>query len=244
MRLQGKVAMISGGSKGLGADLARRFVEEGADVSLCARRPEGATDLAAELRAAGGRCLVVGCDVTNEAHVAGWVGATMAEFGRVDVLINNASILGTLLPISEYPADVWRDVIDVNLNGAFLVAKASIEPLSVNGGSMIHISSGVGDHGRPLWGAYCASKNGLEALSEMLAGELAEAGIRSNAVDPGAMRTVMRAEAYPDEDPAGVPTPYEISDIFVYLASDEATEVTGQRFRARDFEWPDADAAP
>ncbi len=244
MKLQGKVAMISGGSKGLGADLARRFVEEGADVSLCARRPEGAADLAAELRAAGGRCLVTGCDVTNEAHVEAWVAATMAEFGRVDVLVNNASVLGVRVPIAEYPADEWRDVIDVNLNGAFLVAKACIEPLSATGGSMIHISSGVGDHGRPNWGAYCASKNGLEALSEMLAGELAEAGVRSNAVDPGAMRTVMRAEAYPDEDPAGVPTPYEISDIFVYLASDAAVDVTGQRYRARDFEWPEADVAP
>jgi NAD(P)-dependent dehydrogenase (short-subunit alcohol dehydrogenase family) len=244
MKLQGKVAMISGGSKGLGADLARRFVEEGADVSLCARRPEGAAELAAELRAAGGRCLVTGCDVTNESHVDAWLASTMAEFGRVDVLVNNASILGVRAPISEYPVDQWRAVIDVNLNGAFLVAKACIQPLSATRGSMIHISSGVGDHGRPLWGAYCASKNGLEALSEMLAGELAEAGVRSNAVDPGAMRTVMRAAAYPDEDPAGVPTPYQISDIFVYLASDESTGVTGQRYRARDFVWPEVDGAP
>lgn len=244
MKLQGKVAMISGGSKGLGADLARRFVEEGAHVSLCARRPEGAEDLAAELRAGGGRCLVAGCDVTNEAEVAAWVRATLDEFGRVHVLVNNASVLGARLPIADYPADVWRQVVDVNLNGAFLVAKACIEPLSVTGGSLIHISSGVGDHGRPLWGAYCASKNGLEALSEMLAGELAEHGVRSNAVDPGAMRTVMRAAAYPDEDPADLPTPYEISDIFVYLASDESAGVTGGRFRARDFEWPETDGAP
>jgi NAD(P)-dependent dehydrogenase (short-subunit alcohol dehydrogenase family) len=244
MKLKGKVAMISGGSMGLGADLARRFVEEGADVSLCARRPEGAADLAAELRAAGGRCLVIGCDVTKEAHVEAWVASTMAEFGRVDVLVNNASILGSRRPLREVPVDEWRTVIDVNLNGAFLVAKACIEPLSATSGSMIHISSGVGDHGRPYWGAYCPSKNGLEALSEMLAGELAEAGIRSNAVDPGAMRTVMRAEAYPEEDPTGVPTPYEISDIFVYLASDESAGVTGQRYRARDFEWPEADDAP
>jgi NAD(P)-dependent dehydrogenase (short-subunit alcohol dehydrogenase family) len=244
MKLQGKVAMISGGTKGLGADLARRFVEEGAHVSLCARRPEGGADLAAELRAAGGRCLVVGCDVTSEAEVAAWVDATLAEFGRVDALVNNASILGSRAPIVEFPADVWRDVLEVNLTGAFLVAKACIAPLTATGGSMIHISSGVGDHGRPYWGAYCPSKNGLEALSEMLAGELAEVGVRSNAVDPGAMRTVMRAEAYPDEDPEGVPTPYEISDIFVYLASDEAAGVTGQRFRAREFEWPEADGAP
>lgn len=244
MKLQGKVAMISGGSKGLGAGLARRFASEGASVSLCARRPEGAEALAAELRAAGGRCLVMGCDVTSEAEVAAWVAATVAEFGRVDVLVNNASILGSRRPLRDVPADEWRDVIEVNLTGAFLVAKACIEPMSAIGGSMIHISSGVGDHGRPYWGAYCPSKNGLEALSEMLAGELAEAGIRSNAVDPGAMRTVMRAEAYPDEDPSGVPTPYEITDIFVFLASDAAAGVTGQRFRARDFEWPLTDVAP
>jgi NAD(P)-dependent dehydrogenase (short-subunit alcohol dehydrogenase family) len=243
MKLQGKVAMISGGSKGLGADLARRFVEEGASVSICARRPEAAADLASELTAAGGRCLVTGCDVTSEADVERWVAATVEELGGVDVLVNNASVLGERLPIRDYPADVWRSVIDVNLTGAFLVAKACIHALA-EGGSMIHVSSGVGDHGRPLWGAYCASKNGLEALSEMLAGELAESGVRSNAVDPGAMRTVMRAAAYPQEDPAGVPTPYEISDIFVYLASDDSAGVTGQRFRARDFAWPETDATP
>jgi NAD(P)-dependent dehydrogenase (short-subunit alcohol dehydrogenase family) len=244
MKLQGKVAVISGGSKGLGEDLARRFVEEGAHVSLCARRPEGAAVLADELRAAGGRCLVTGCDVTNEAEVAAWVAATLAEFGQVDVLVNNASILGPRVSILEYPVDDWRAVIDVNLNGAFLVAKACIEPLAATRGSMIHISSGVGDHGRPYWGAYCPAKNGLEALSEMLAGELADAGVRSNAVDPGAMRTAMRAEAYPDEDAAGVPAPYEITDVFVYLASDDSAGVTGQRLQARDFEWPEADGAP
>ena len=237
MKLQGKVAMISGGSKGLGADLARRFVEEGASVSLCARRPESADALAAELRAAGGRCLVLGCDVTDETEVAAWVDATLAEFGRVDVLVNNASMLGSRVAIRDYPVNEWRDVIDVNLTGAFLVAKACIDPLSATAGSMIHVSSGVGDHGRPYWGAYCPSKNGLEALSEMLAGELKDAGVRSNAVDPGAMRTSMRAAAYPEEDAAGVPLPYDITDIFVYLSSDEASGINGQRLRARDFEW-------
>ena len=101
---------------------------------------------------------------------------------------------------------------------------------------MIHVSSGVGDHGRPLWGAYCASKNGLEALSEMLAGELVEHGIRSNAVDPGSMRTEMRAAAYPDEDPGQLPTPAEVADVFVWLASDLSADVTGQRFRAKEFD--------
>lgn len=244
MKLHGKVAMISGGSKGLGADLARRFVEEGAAVSICARRPEAAAGLADELRKAGGRCLVAGCDVTDEADVADWVTATLTELGRLDVLVNNASVLGSRVPILDYPLDEWRDVIDVNLTGAFIVAKACIPALMETGGSLIHVSSGVGDHGRPNWGAYCPAKNGLEALSEMLAGELAEAGVRSNAVDPGAMRTTMRAEAYPEEEASSVPTPYQISDVFVYLASDESTGVTGQRLRARDFGWPGESVAP
>lgn len=238
MKIRNKVAMISGGSKGLGADLARRFVREGAAVSLCARRPEEAHSLTEEIRSIGGRCIVVGCDVTRESEVGTWVETTLTELGKVDVLVNNASILGSRVPLREFPADVWRRVIDVNLTGAFLVAKACIEPLADARGSMIHVSSGVGNHGRPYWGAYCPSKNGLEALSQMLAGELAADGIRSNAVDPGGMRTEMRAEAYPEEEANSLPTPYEITDVFVYLASDAAAGVTGQRFRARDFSWP------
>jgi len=97
------------------------------------------------------------------------------------------------------------------------------------------VSSGVGNHGRPYWGAYCTSKNGLEALSEMLAGELEGDGIRSNAVDPGSMRTDMRAAAYPEEDPDTLPTPSEVTDVFVYLASEGSSHVSGQRFRAQSF---------
>ena len=236
MELSGKVAMISGGSKGLGAALAKRFAAEGAAVSLCARNAAELESVVGEIEASGGRALGVVADVTSEADMASWVAETRATLGPVDVLVNNASLLGQRLPIEQYSADVWRQVLDVNLTGAFLFAKAAIPALRETGGSMIHISSGVGDHGRPLWGAYCASKNGVEALSEMLAGELAADGVRSNAVDPGSMRTEMRAEAYPEEDPGQVPTPAEVADIFVWLASDRSAEVSGQRFRAKEFD--------
>jgi len=236
MELSGKVAMISGGSKGLGAALAKRFTAEGAAVSLCARNTAELENVVRELEANGGRALGVVADVTSEADMVAWIAETRATLGPVDILVNNASLLGQRVPIAEYSVDVWRQVVDVNLTGAFLFAKAAIPALQETGGSMIHISSGVGDHGRPLWGAYCASKNGVEALSEMLAGELEDDGIRSNAVDPGSMRTVMRAEAYPDEDPEKVPTPAEVTDIFVWLASDRSADVSGKRFRAKDFE--------
>ena len=236
MELSGKIAMISGGSKGLGAALARRFAAEGAAVSMCARNRDELESVVREIEASGGRALGVVADVTSEEDMVSWVAKTRATLGPVNILVNNASLLGQRVPIEEYSADVWRQVVDVNLTGAFLFAKTAIPALRETGGSMIHVSSGVGDHGRPLWGAYCASKNGLEALSEMLAGELEADGIRSNAVDPGAMRTEMRAEAYPSEDPDNVPTPAELADIFVWLASDRSADVTGQRFRAKEFD--------
>jgi NAD(P)-dependent dehydrogenase (short-subunit alcohol dehydrogenase family) len=235
MELEGKVAMISGGSKGLGAALARRFLEEGAAVSLCARGAGELEKIGAELDGRGGGVLTAAADVSSEADVKAWVAVTLERFGRVDVLVNNASVLGPRVGIEEYPLDAWRTVVDVNLTGAFLCAREAIAALRETKGTMIHVSSGVGDHGRPYWGAYSASKNGLEALSQMLAGELKDDGIRSNAVDPGRMRTEMRAAAYPDEDPETAPQPREVTDVFVYLASDAAREVTGQRFRAKEF---------
>lgn len=236
--VKGKVVMISGGSKGLGAALARRFVGEGALVSLCARGSGELEALAAELRGDGGNVLATSIDVASETDVADWVRATHDKFGRIDALINNASMLGPRMGIESYPLEDWRSVVEVNLTGAFLCARETIPALRETKGAMVHVSSGVGDHGRPLWGAYCASKNGLEALSEMLAGELAEDGIRSNAVDPGKMRTAMRAAAYPDEDPLSLPQPVEVTDVFLYLVSDAAKDVTGKRFQAQSFDFP------
>ncbi len=236
MELAAKVAMISGGSKGLGAALARRFAAEGAAVSICAHSADELESVVREIEAAGGRALGVVADVTAEDDVNAWVERTRSTLGPVDIMVNNASMLGQRLPIERYSADVWRQVIEVNLTGAFLFAKSVIPELRRTRGSMIHVSSGVGDHGRPMWGAYCASKNGLEALSEMLAGELEADGIRSNAVDPGSMRTTMRAAAYPHEDPDTLPTPGEVADIFVWLASDRSKDVSGQRFRAKEFD--------
>lgn len=240
MELDGKVVMISGGSKGLGAALARRFAKEGAKVSLCARGEDDLREIADELVAEidGADVFVRSADVTSEEEIASWIEDTRAEFGRIDAFVNNASLLGPRVGIEEYPLDDWRKVIDVNLTGAFICARAVAPALRETKGSIVHVSSGVGDHGRPYWGAYSASKNGVEALSQMMAGELEEAGIRSNAVDPGKMRTEMRAAAYPDEDPMTLPTPDEVTDVFVYLVSDASSAVSGERFRAQEFERP------
>lgn len=236
MELESKVIMISGASQGLGEALARRFAREGARLSLCARGPEALNTVRDDLRSQGAECLAVSVDVADEEDVAAWVDATLAEYGRIDALVNNASLLGARVPIADYPLDDWERVVRVNLTGAFLCARAVIPAMRETGGSIINVSSGVGDHGRPLWGAYSASKNGLEALTQMLAGELKEDGVRANTVDPGSMRTVMRAAAYPDEDPQTLPRPEQVADVFVYLASDRSRDVSGQRFRAKEFE--------
>ncbi len=228
--------MISGGTQGLGLALARRFGEEGAAVSICGRDPDRLERTLGMLREEGIRCAGVTTDVTDEEQVDTWFGETATAFGEIHVLVNNASILGPRAPISAYDPEQWRRVLEVNLTGAYLCARAAIAPLTVTRGSMIHVSSGVGDHGRPYWGAYSVSKNGLEAMSQILAGELADVGVRSNVVDPGAMRTDMRATAYPDEDPTTLPVPAQIADVFVYLASERSADTTGQRFRARDYQ--------
>jgi NAD(P)-dependent dehydrogenase (short-subunit alcohol dehydrogenase family) len=157
------------------------------------------------------------------------------RFGRIDVLVNNAGVLGPRVPIEEYPEDEWRRVIDANLTGPFLVTKAAI-PHMPEGGSIINVVSGVSVEGRAGWGAYSVSKFGVEGLTQILAAELEERGIRANAVDPGGMRTGMRAAAYPEEDPLTRITPEENTDIFLYLASDESRGVTGQRFKAQEFQ--------
>ncbi|HEY6581709.1 MAG TPA: SDR family NAD(P)-dependent oxidoreductase, partial [Rubrobacter sp.] len=152
----------------------------------------------------------------------------------IDVLINNAGLLGPRVVIEEYPEDEWRRVIDANLTGPFLVSRAAIPHLSA-GGSIINVVSGVSVEGRAEWGAYSVSKFGVEGLTQILAAELKQSGVRVNAVDPGGMRTDMRAAAYPEEDPQTRIPPEENTAVFLYLASDESKDVTGGRFKAQEF---------
>jgi NAD(P)-dependent dehydrogenase (short-subunit alcohol dehydrogenase family) len=233
--LEGKVAMITGASQGLGRALALAFAREGAQVVINARSEESICPVAEEAGSLGAEVLALAADVSRSADVERLVGAAMERFGHVDVLVNNAGVLGPRVPIEEYPEDEWRRVIDANLTGPFLVTKAAI-PHMPDGGSIVNVVSGVSVEGRARWGAYSVSKFGVEGLTQILAAELEERGIRANAVDPGGMRTEMRAAAYPEEDPMTRITPEENTDVFLYLASDESKGVTGQRFKAQEFQ--------
>ena len=232
--LKDKVALITGASQGLGRALALAFAREGARVVVNARSEDSVRPVAGEVEDAGAEVLAVAADVSKGANVERLVGESVERFGKIDVLVNNAGLLGPRVAIEDYPEDEWRRIIDANLTGPFLVSKATIPYLS-EGASIINVVSGVSVEGRAEWGAYSVSKFGIEGLNQILAAELAERGIRVNAVDPGGMRTDMRAAAYPEEDPKTRITPEENTAVFLYLASDESKGVTGERFKAQEF---------
>jgi NAD(P)-dependent dehydrogenase (short-subunit alcohol dehydrogenase family) len=232
--LKDKVALITGASQGLGRALALAFAREGARVVVNARSEDSVRPVAGEVEDVGGEVLAVAADVSKGADVERLVGESVERLGKIDVLVNNAGLLGPRVAIEDYPEDEWRRIIDANLTGPFLVSKAAIPYLS-DGASIINVVSGVSVEGRAEWGAYSVSKFGIEGLNQILAAELAERGIRVNAVDPGGMRTDMRAAAYPEEDPQTRITPEENTAVFLYLASDESEGVTGERFKAQEF---------
>jgi NAD(P)-dependent dehydrogenase (short-subunit alcohol dehydrogenase family) len=232
--LKDKVTLVTGASQGLGKALALAFAKEGAQVVVNARSEESIRPVAEEVEGIGAEVLAVAADVSKGADVERMVNEAVERFGKIDVLVNNAGLLGPRVRIEEYPEEEWRRVIDANLTGPFLVSKAAI-PHIPEGGSIINVVSGVSVEGRAEWGAYSVSKFGVEGLTQILAAELAERSVRVNAVDPGGMRTDMRAAAYPEEDPATRITPEENTAVFLYLASDESRDVTGERFKAQEF---------
>ncbi len=231
--------MITGASRGLGAELALAFAAAGARVFACAR---GANALSALTRRASEQSLDVhgtALDVTDEGAVRGWTNEVARLAGPPTVLVNNASSLGRRSPLLEQPMEQWRDVLEVNLTGSFAVIR-QVVPHMVRGGrgTVIQLSSGAAAIPRTNWGAYSVSKAASDALALNLAAELDGTGVRVNVVDPGAMRTGMRAAAYPHEDPATLDPPAARTAIFLWLASAGSEEVTGQRFRAAEFQVP------
>ncbi|MGZ8483691.1 MAG: SDR family NAD(P)-dependent oxidoreductase [Candidatus Binatia bacterium] len=235
-KLLGKVALITGGSRGIGRAIAAAYADQGARVFICGRNPEDVNRAVAEIRQSGGEIDGAAGDVGNAADVRRIVAAAVAKYSSIDVLINNASILGLRVAIADYSIAEWNEVLRINLTGLFLVTREVLPVmLARRGGSIINLTSGVGRLGKARWGAYAVSKAGLEGFTQVLADEVKAAGIRVNSVNPAATRTRMRAAAYPEEDPATLPTAESILPIFIYLASDESQRVTGQALNAREW---------
>jgi len=237
-RLDGRVAVVTGASSGLGVAFAQALAEAGADVALGARRVERLADTARLVEAAGRRALPVATDVSSPEDCRALVDAAMAEFGHVDILVNNAGI-GTAVPATKESTEQFREVIDLNLNGCYWMAQ-SCGRVMTPGSSIINISSVLGLTTAALpQAAYAASKAGLIGLTRDLAQQwTGRKGIRVNAIAPGFFATEM-TDQYPDgyldqmmmRVPAGRKgDPMELAAAVVFLASPAGGYVTGQTF--------------
>ncbi len=235
MKLANKVAVISGASRGIGRAVAKRFSSEGAVVCMCARHVELLRGVSLEIMSAGGKSFFEQTDISDERQTEEFITLCGDNFGAIDVLVNNAGMLGPRVPLSHYSSQEWEKVLSVNLNGLFFLTKHALPFFPQSGGSIINVSSSVGKTARANWGAYGVSKFATEGFTSALAEELRLRNIRVNAVNPGPVATEMRHQAFPDEDPRTLKKPEDILDAFVYLASDDSKHVTGQTIDAQHF---------
>jgi NAD(P)-dependent dehydrogenase (short-subunit alcohol dehydrogenase family) len=239
-RLKGKYALITGGSQGLGRQLAIDFVREGAaGISIVARHVEYLNEVRDRIHEINPltKVLVIAADMSKHEDIERITAITLSEFkGRLDILVNNASTIGpSPMPyLLDYPVEDFRYVINTNLIGPFLMIKKVLPAMIENGGSIINVTSDAGAIGYPGWGAYGISKFGIEGMSQTWAAELEGTGVRVNYVDPGNMNTAMHRAAEPDEDPSRWANPEEVTEVFLYLGSDESRNVKGKRFKAQE----------
>lgn len=240
-RLEGKVAIVTGGNAGIGEAIAKRFAEEGASVVVTGRRQQELDRVVSLIRHNKGKALAVAGSVTDEAHAQEVARRTLDSFGRIDILVNNAGLGDFGKRLHETDDATWATVLDVNLTGVFRITRAVIPQMLKQGrGSIINISSVASLVGLPTLPAYAASKGALDALTRALAIDYAKDGIRCNVVNPGLINTPMAAPLMANPDllqpilaqyalrrPG---TPEEVANMVLYLASDEAAWVTGATF--------------
>jgi NAD(P)-dependent dehydrogenase (short-subunit alcohol dehydrogenase family) len=235
-KLSGKAAIITGASRGIGKGIAKVYLQEGARVFVSARGKDKLRATAEELGRIGPEVGFFAADVGDPRQAEKLIEEALARFPDISILVNNASILGKRAPIVDVDAEMWDEVLRINTSSLFYVTRPIIPALIERGeGSIINVSSSVGRRGKPNWGPYAVSKFGVEGFTQVLAEELRPHAVRVNSVNPGGTRTDMRANAYPEEDPLSLPTPEDIAPVFVYLASDESSSMTGLAYEARDY---------
>src|SRR5581483_7266584 len=189
MRLQERVCIITGGGRGLGREMALTFAREGARVVVAGTSEAALQQTAAEIHEGGARAIAVRCDVSDEAAVEQLAEKTLAEFGQIDVLVNNAGAIGPTALTSEVSLDDWNRTLAVNLTGAFLCARAVLPHMAARRqGKIINIASIAGHIGYPLRAPYAASKWGMLGLNQTLAAEWGQHNIQVNAISPGPVR--------------------------------------------------------
>ncbi|HEY7687737.1 MAG TPA: SDR family NAD(P)-dependent oxidoreductase [Dongiaceae bacterium] len=225
-RLAGRIALITGASRGIGAAVARRFAQEGAELVLVARTVGGLEEVDDAVRAAGSKATLVPLDL-RDFDAIDRLGASLYErFKRLDVLVGNAAMLGTLSPVHHLAPREWQQTIDLNLTANWRLIR-SLDPLlrQSPAGRAIFVTADVGRLPKPFWGAYAASKAGLETIVRMYAVEIAPtSALRVNLIDPGRVGTSLRARAYPGEKRENLPTPDSVTEPFVRLAEASCEE--------------------
>ncbi len=240
-RLEGKVAIVTGGNAGIGEAIAKRFADEGASVVITGRRQSELDRVVSGIRHNKGKALSVAGTVTDEAHAQDVAQRTLDSFGRIDVLVNNAGVGEFGKRLHETEDTAWATLLDVNLTGVFRMTRAVLRQMLKQGrGVIVNISSVASLVGIPWGPAYAASKGGLDALTRALAIDYARDGIRCNVVNPGLINTPMAAPLmanpemlqpimahYAIRRPG---TSEEVAGMVLYLASDEASWVTGGTF--------------
>jgi NAD(P)-dependent dehydrogenase (short-subunit alcohol dehydrogenase family) len=221
---------VTGASRGLGRAIAEGFAAEGARLVLTATEARHLDAVVASVRARGAEAHGVALDLSDPGSCAAAGAEALGHLGRLDVLVNNASLLGERRELAEFPMDVFDRVMAVNVSGTLRLTQAVL-PGMADGGAIVNVTSGAA--ARATWGAYAVSKHALDGVTAMLRDELAPRAIRCVAVNPGGLRTAMRAAAYPDEDPATLPRPESVVPVFVAIA---AGADPGPHVDARD--WP------
>ena len=226
-RLFGRVAIITGAGRGIGRAIALRYSHEGAAVVLAARTSAQIDEAAAEIESAGGRALAIQCDVSSESDVDRLVDATVRQFGKIDILVNNAAVNLPPTDLTEVDLSVWRNVIDVNLTGAFICTRAVLPHMKRTGSGVVLILSSVGGRrGAAGRGPYRASKAALINFTETIGAEGAEYGVRAVCLCPGGVDTDMMREIGMARG-RELMKPEQVADVATYAVSDEAATLNG-----------------
>ncbi len=234
VNLNGRLALVTGASRGIGYFTALALARAGAHVIASARTVGGLEELDDAIQAAGGSATLVPFDLADMGAIDKLGGSIFERWGKLDILVANAGVLGTISPIGHVEAKVFEKVMTVNVTATWRLIR-SVEPLLLksDAGRALILSSSAAHKCKPFWGPYSASKAAVEALARTWAGETQRTPVRILSVDPGGTRTAMRAQAIPGEDPMTVPHPSEVAEALLPLVGPEQTE-TGKLFLVRE----------
>ena len=225
MRLDGRIALITGASRGIGAAVAIRFAQEGAHLILSARTSGALEEIDDKIQKITGKpATLIPMDLSDVEAIDKLGFAIFERFKKLDILVGNAGQLGTLSPLGHIDPKVWDNVMAINVTANWRLIR-SMDPLlrASDAGRVVFVSSGVGRRARAYWGAYAVSKAALEMTALVYAAEMDKTNVRVNLINPGATRTAMRAQAFPGENPDILKLPEEITEIFVELSEASCT---------------------